>query len=382
MWNRIRGLFGAGRSPQKPVANKVPDIPRIAASDSPWGVEVWDVRPVTLSMLSVSEDPRCANNAVSFGQDDGVGFIDRAPSVARTVAVKLSYSIDEHLADGALFIPRQMEHKWALYYHNGRLICVRSWLRQVQLVATLHCNGGVATITEVAGTFLSADEPSSFTERALDFLIRSHVLELPWPAPLPPGTQGDGSSAAMWCMSMFGNKAHFATSHLVPSPPPAKPLRSHSLLHIAVARGDRPGIERHLAAGIPVNSLAADGLAPLHWALALKEPSVMEFLLERGALVDVRSTEGATPLMTAAQGGKLDHARLLLRAGADVNAGDNRGFTALHRAAELGRLDMLELLLVSGASPGVVALGHSPLALATSRGHKEIVERLTRAGAT
>ena len=60
-------------------ASQVPNLDWIEAADNPWGVRVLDVRPVTLTMLSTSADPRCASNAVSFGQDDGTSFIGEDP---------------------------------------------------------------------------------------------------------------------------------------------------------------------------------------------------------------------------------------------------------------------------------------------------------------
>ena len=135
----------------------------------------------------------------------------------------------------------------------------------------------------------------------LDYLLRSHALGVGYPAPLPDGLEEDPKAAAMWCMSMFGNRALFATPHEFGPPDADPPLRTQSVLHIAVARGQASEVERHLAAGVPVDLLAGDGLAPLHWALSSDDPAIMALLLDRGSPVDVRSTQGATPLMTAAQ---------------------------------------------------------------------------------
>src|SRR5215212_1190904 len=99
---------------------ELPPVRWIAPGDNHWGVPVLDVRPVTLGTLSTSRDPQCARNALSFGQDDGLGFVGVAPPVRRQVPVGLRFRIDRTLADGALFLPSAMEHKWALYFHQGR----------------------------------------------------------------------------------------------------------------------------------------------------------------------------------------------------------------------------------------------------------------------
>jgi hypothetical protein len=93
-------------------------------------------------------------------------------------------------------------------------------------------------VHSIHGSFLSADEDPTFTIRVLDYLIRTHALKADWPAPLPYADSTNSSQAALWCMSSYGKLAQFATHHPVIGPPPNVPLRSYSLLHIAVARGD------------------------------------------------------------------------------------------------------------------------------------------------
>ena len=148
-WQRFKRMFGGQGDDDGP---ETPDISWLEAADNPWGVRVLDVRPITLTMLSTSSDPRCASNALSFGQDDGTSFIGQEPPVGRSVEAGLRFPIDRVLADGVLFIPREMEHKWALFHHRGEIICVRSWLRQVQAVARVEAHGDHVVIT--AGTRL------------------------------------------------------------------------------------------------------------------------------------------------------------------------------------------------------------------------------------
>jgi hypothetical protein len=341
-------------------------------------VPVLDVRPVTLGMISTSKDPKCAQNAVSFGNEDGTCFIGARPPVDRTTPVRLRYHIDRVLADGVLYAPEAMEQKWALFHHGSRILCVRSWLRQVEATAEVRVADGWAEVTAVQGVFAAEDEAPAFTERVLDYLLRSHALGQVFPAPLPPGMEQNPGGAALWCMSRFGSLALVATPHPVPGGPPEQPLRTDSLLHIAVARGDTTAAGALLDGGLPVDLLARDGLAPLHWAGAQQGTAVGEFLLARGSPVDVRSAEGATPLMNAVQGRSVPLATWLLERGADPNAADGRGFTSLHRAAEMGLVELVQLLLGRGARPDVEAQGHTPRSLAQGRGETAILELLDR----
>ena len=196
------------------------------------------------------------------------------------------------------------------------------------------------------------------------------------PILLPKGMENDPQQAAMWSFSTFGNRAWFASAQEVKAQNPDAPLRSHSLLHIAIAQGDFPSIQKHLDAGLPIDLLAADGLAPLHWALACPNPAVADWLIERGSAVDVRSSQGATPLMNAVQSASMPQMLQLLNHGADVNANDNRGFSALHRACEMGYLEITKTLLEHGADWNYEASGFNARALAKKGKYKEIVKLL------
>ncbi len=336
-----------------------------------------DVRPVTLTYLSTSKDPRMATNAVSYGQEDGGSFIAEKPAGAKTIPAQIRFKKDRLLADGVLFTPTVMEEKWALFHRDNRIICVCSWLRQVLVDADVDQAGDTVCVTALRGHFVNPEEPPELTIKTLDFLLRSHALGTVSPVPLPEKEVAEKApyTAALWCMNAFGKLAHYATPYEAKLALPDKPIRTHSLLHIAVARGDVQAIDKQLQAGIPIDLLAADGLAPMHWALA---SDILKTLLERGAAVDSRSAEGATSLMNAVQAGNVEQTTFLLDHGADPNAADLRGFTALHRAAEMGKLPLVELLLARGASSKVEAQGHTPLSLAEQRGERAVVELLKK----
>jgi hypothetical protein len=93
-----------------------------------------------------------------------------------------------------------MEHKWALYFHGGRVICVRSWQREVRLVAETRRVDDAIEVFRIHGSVLGDGEPAAFTIQALDFLLATHAMLLPWPAPLPPdGPAGDREAARSPC---------------------------------------------------------------------------------------------------------------------------------------------------------------------------------------
>ncbi|WP_073216720.1 ankyrin repeat domain-containing protein [Massilia sp. CF038] len=365
-----------------PAGKTVPDsapepgIVWVEADANPWGVPILDMRSFTQSMMSTSADPRCATNAVSYGNDDGEAFAGQLPNDRESVPADLTFPIDGLLADGVLFTPMQMEHKWAIFYRDNKIICVRSWQREVYVVAHTEQDGKFLTVRKIDGSFGQMSDDENLTAKTLDYLLRSHVLGQDYPVPIPAELAQNPQLAAQWCFSTFGNQAQCATPHDFARVPPTMPLRSHSLLHIAVAKADMDKINQALGAGIPVDLLAGDGLAPLHWALVQPDSAIMSLLLAKGASVDVQSHQGATPLMNAVQGDNLAAVLFLLEHGAEPNARDFRGFTALHRAAEMGKLDIARVLLERGASPVAEAQGHTPRSLAQQRELPEMIALL------
>ncbi|MBI3723647.1 ankyrin repeat domain-containing protein [bacterium] len=372
LWDKVGQLMGRGGS--KPPPNEPPEVGWLADDQNRWGVPVLDVRPVTQTMLCCTSDKSVAEKFNTMTNDDGTAFAQEDPPVARVVEASLRYRAEGPLPPGVLFYPKVMEHKWAIYHHAGRLIFARTWQRRAFVVADVRVDSGQAVVGPIRGAFDgTGDEPASFTMRLLDWFVRSHALDMVWPAPLPAGAEAQPRTAALWCISALGNLAVVATPHEVPGGIPERPLRVHSLLHIAVARGDRVAVKSLVESGLTFDLRAKDGLTPVHWAL---KADMLAFCLDAGAPVDVRSDEGATPLMQAAQARSREQMALLLSRGADPDAKDARGFTALHRAAEMGEIELVRLLLEHGASRSLEAQGHTPGSLAEKRGHPEIAKLL------
>ena len=363
----LKKFFGKN---DKPQANTL-TLNWIEASENPWGIKLLGLRPITQGMLSTSQDPQMAENAISYSSEDGTSFINQEPGSRHEITVEISFSVNPILAPGVLFTPRVMENKWAIFFHQNRIIFVRSWLREVVVTVDTSQRNGRLYIHKIKGQFSDESEPE-FIRAIEKFLLISHAIGEIFPAPLPKTFSSDFKSAGLWAMSMYGNKAHIGTFTSNFRGSTQSPIRSHSLLHIATARNDLDEISLQVKSGIPIDILAADGLAPLHWSLASKDIRAMQRLIELGADPNVSSIEGATPLMNAVQSKKVDHLNLLISSGADVNARDNRGFTSIHRAAEMGQAEIVEILLNNGADPNVKAEGRTPLSLAEMRGEKKL----------
>ena len=353
------------------------DFRWLVPPESPWPVPVLDVRPLTLSVTSWSGNTEASQNAISFSTDDGTGFVGHTPPTQRTIPCSLTYNVDPILADGVLFAPSAMEHKWAVFFHQTKILFVRSWQRRVVLTADVLATHGQIALTQLNGAVLNPGEDPEFTQAAADFILRTHALREAHPAPLPGDPGQDLSSAALRAFNLFGSFAHYATHHRFASIPSIRPMRTHSLLHIAIARVDLAAAQKQLDHGVPISLLAPDGSTTLHWALASANPEALAWVLAHGLPVDATSDQGATALMNAVQAGQSELVSWFLANGADPNAADRRGFTSLHRAAEMGSTGIVKVLLAAGAAPNIEAAdGLRPTDLAKRRAHSDIVAML------
>ncbi|TGO10013.1 hypothetical protein BTUL_0147g00170 [Botrytis tulipae] len=91
-------------------------------------------------------------------------------------------------------------------------------------------------------------------------------------------------------------------------------------------------------------------LAPLQWAAAFSEPSIINLLLEYGAKVDENiPTIGGTALHLASRFGSKNNIDVLLSQKLNINQKDHGGMTPLHLASFYGRDENVEYLLEAGA---------------------------------
>ena len=101
-------------------------------------------------------------------------------------------------------------------------------------------------------------------------------------------------------------------------------------------------------------------------------------VIDNGAMPDHKSSLEITALMFAAQTGQIEAIKTLIQRGAKVNYKNNQYWTALMYAAQAGQAPAVELLIDLGAEYTKDQRGESPLSLAKTNRHKEVVKVLRR----
>lgn len=132
-----------------------------------------------------------------------------------------------------------------------------------------------------------------------------------------------------------------------------------------------------LASGFDPDGVDAEGIPPIHYAVAQDAVSVLDVLMISGAKVDARDNLFRTPLMRAVEGDSLEIAKLLLANGAEINAFDKRGDTVLHIAVRRKNPQMVEFLLDQEIDSSIFNFVHmTALHVAALGGHYDLVKLL------
>jgi len=149
-------------------------------------------------------------------------------------------------------------------------------------------------------------------------------------------------------------------------------------------KGDIEATKLFLDEGMDINAMNERGQTALIRAAEYQRTDVVTLLLGKGADVNIVGGRYArTALMEAAGAGNCVIIKQLAQKGADINTKDYESNTPLHFACMYGHIEAVRLLIEMDAKPDVQAsgLGRTPMKIAETNGHMEIVQILKDAGA-
>ena len=161
-------------------------------------------------------------------------------------------------------------------------------------------------------------------------------------------------------------------------------LKGSTALCIAAQLGREEVVKLLLeVSNININASKFDGTTPLIGAVVNKFPGIIELLIIRGANVNIPFGDGTPALSMVAELDNVEMARILLRTpDIQINRAGKDQLTALAIASRKGHKEIVELLLKKGAEPNIRDKhGTTPLHYAALYGHMAIVETLLHSGA-
>ncbi len=159
--------------------------------------------------------------------------------------------------------------------------------------------------------------------------------------------------------------------------------QSELTLHEACAAGVADKVRAAIGASGSklIDTPAADGFTPLSLACFFGHPEIAAYLVDQGANVNLAATNPmkVAPLHAAVAARQPAIVRVLIQAGADVNQPQQNGWRPLHAAAQNGDEESVKLLLEHGADRQARADNNqTPSDLAMLKGNAAIVALLER----
>lgn len=175
-----------------------------APEENPFGVEVLDCRHFAQSMVATTGDERLAGLFLDLRGSDGAQHRGREPEGPVMIACDLRYPPAGEVGDGPLFRAEAMEDKWDIYHHEGRLYFARSWSGVLEYTAEVAFGDAATVVSAVTARRPAVGDEPGFAVAVVDFLIRSHLLGMMVPHPLPESEGRDPRKLALWSFSLFG----------------------------------------------------------------------------------------------------------------------------------------------------------------------------------
>jgi ankyrin repeat protein len=207
-------------------------------------------------------------------------------------------------------------------------------------------------------------------------------------AQVPPARGEIGNYAGLFAAALANNASAIKALAAKGAKADARDSYKRSPLHVAAYFGKHDAMRALVAAGADPNALENDRYDIVTIAAVANDLPTLRVALEIGCkATNVTSRYDGTALIAAAHLGHAKVVQALIKAGAPLDHVNNLHWTALIESIVLGNggpphTQTLKYLVEAGANVNLPdRMGATPLALARSRGYREMVAILENAGA-
>ena len=181
-------------------------------SGNPFPMECIDVRALTLYVTASTGNPAVAQRFGELRRSDGREFHGRTPDDPVALETTLVYPLPAEPLGPVLYRAAEMEEKWDVYFDGTHAYLTRSWTGQLAFVLAVAIDGHKLRVTRVTASRPQLYGQESFAARVVDFIVRTHVLEIAMPHPLPEMLLGKtGHELALFSFSQFGRVGQFGS---------------------------------------------------------------------------------------------------------------------------------------------------------------------------
>lgn len=192
-----------------------------AGPGNPFGLRVFDCRPMTTNVVATTEDPKIAEQYVRLRASDGRDLIARPIGDAVRIPASLRFPHNGAPLEGVVFKSDEMEAKWDIYIYQSVFLFARSWTGELRFRAWASIGPDEIRVSQIecdkAERELAADH--------VFFLIASHAMGRVLPHRVPCKPTDEPATIGSVSFSLFGRFAWFAAFDDITSIPLSRPTQ-------------------------------------------------------------------------------------------------------------------------------------------------------------
>jgi hypothetical protein len=183
----------------------------LSPEETTLGVKAMDCRPTALGLISTTPEESLVQRWLDLRASTGEELRGTIPDDAITVPEELHYPrYGQPVPEGCAFRSQCMEDKWDGFILDSRLYLRRSWSGHLVYKASISF-GAEAVVSGIQAGRRACEGDPAMALRQVDYLVRSHLLELPVAHPIPVSVGDNPKDIALYSFSVYGRKGIFAS---------------------------------------------------------------------------------------------------------------------------------------------------------------------------